>query len=285
MKRVSDAQRYGLFGWPVKHSVSPQMQEAGFRELGIDASYELFEVSPDDLAAAVSDKRMRGYRGWNVTVPHKNAMMDCVDVVEPTARLIGSVNTIVNRDGLLHAYSTDGYGLETSIKRSFDVDVAGNVFLFWGCGGAARATAGHFAANGADSIILVNRTIAKAENLAMVLSEINSDCAVTVLGADDVNPIRTQLEGVDVFIQSTSVGLHVDDPISVPEELLTVGLNVVDMIYRPNQLLKTAVARGCNVTDGRDMLLYQGVRSFEIWTGQKAPVDVMGAALDAGLGR
>ena len=282
---MSDARRYGLFGWPVKHSVSPQMQEAGFRALNLDATYELFEVHPDDLAESVAEKRNNGYAGWNVTVPHKNAMIDLVDEVDPTARLIGSVNTIVNRGGKLQAYSTDGFGLETSIKRSFNMPLAGGTFLFWGCGGAAQATAGHFAANGAASIILVNRTIAKADSLAMVLAKINSDCAVSVFDINDSNAILKQLEGVDVFIQSTSIGLHADDPISVPEELLIPDLNVVDMIYRPNKLMKTAIANGCNVTDGRDMLLYQGVRSFEIWTGQKAPEDIMGAALDNSLGR
>jgi shikimate dehydrogenase len=195
------------------------MQEAGFRALGLDSTYELFEVHPDDLPAAVAEKRQRGYAGWNVTVPHKNAMIDLVDEVDPTALLIGSVNTIVNRDGKLHAYSTDGFGLATSIKRSFDVPVAGGTFLFWGCGGAAQATAGYFAANGAASIILVNRTVAKAENLAMLLSQINPDCTVSVFSIGDSKAILKQLDSVDVFIQSTSIGLHPDDPISVPEEL------------------------------------------------------------------
>lgn len=277
-------QKYGLFGWPVKHSVSPPMQEAGFQAVGIDASYELFEVPPEGLADKVAELKEEGYRGWNITVPHKTAMMDLVDEIEPTAALAKSVNTVVNNDGYLSAYSTDGYGLEMSVKRSFGVGLAGNHFLFWGTGGAAKATAGYFAGQGARRITLVNRTVAKAEALAEIINQVAPDCDVKVLGTDQTDALKGLLEDVAVLIQSTSIGLHADDPLSLPEELLVPGLQIVDMIYRPNKLTEIAHERGCKLANGRDMLLYQGVRSFEIWTGiPEGPADAMGRALDKAL--
>ncbi len=279
-------EKYGLFGWPVKHSVSPPMQEAGFRAVGIDGSYELFEIPPEGLADKVAQLKDEGYRGWNITVPHKTAMIDLVDEVEPTARLAESINTVVNRDGVLSAYSTDGYGLEMSIRRAFDVPLSGNHFLFWGAGGATKATATYFAAQGACAITIVNRTVAKAEKLGEIIKRIAPDCGVTVFAPNEVQAIAAQLSDVDVLIQSTSVGLHKDDPISVPEELLKPGLQIVDMIYCRNKLLELAPQLGCQVTNGRDMLLYQGVRSFEIWTGvDRAPVEAMGQALDEALSK
>ena len=123
-------EKYGLLGWPVKHSVSPQMQEAGFRAIGQDASYELIEVHPDKLAAKVAEMKAAGFKGWNITVPHKTAMAELVDEITPAARLARSINTVCNKDGKLLGYSTDGYGLEMSIKESFQTDIKDNHFLF-----------------------------------------------------------------------------------------------------------------------------------------------------------
>ena len=149
---------FGLLGWPVKHSVSPPMQEAGFRAIGLDASYELIEVPPEQLAAKVAELKTRGFRGWNCTIPHKGGILACLDEVDPAARAAGSVNTVVHRDGRLLGHSTDGYGLEASVREAVGLAVAGQRFLFWGTGGAARATSAWFARRGAAGLTLVNRT-------------------------------------------------------------------------------------------------------------------------------
>lgn len=276
-------QRYGLLGYPVKHSVSPQMQGAGFAALGIEARYDLIEVAPEHLAAKVAELRDAGYRGWNVTIPHKGGIIDCLDEVDPVARQVQSVNTVVNRAGRLHGYSTDGYGLEMAVRESFGLGVAGHHFVFWGTGGAARATSAHFAREGVRQLTLVNRTVEKAEELARLLKTMYPKLQVAVHTPDPAGGVARALTEADALIQCTSLGLHADDPISVPPELLRPSLPVLDMIYRRTALLDAAAGRGCPVADGRGMLLYQGVRSFEIWTEQPGPVEAMRRGLAAAL--
>ena len=278
------AQRYGLLGWPVKHSVSPEMQGAGFRAAGIDATYELIEVPPEKLTDQVEQMKAEGFCGWNITVPHKLAMMELVDEVDPAARIAGSVNTVINRDGHLSAYSTDGYGLARSIQESFDVGLTGGHFLFWGAGGAARATSVHFALEDARMLTIVNRTRSKAVELAETIRQEAPDCIVSVLEPTDMELLREIIPEVDVLIQSTSIGLHADDPIAVPEELLIPELQIVDMIYRKTRLLSRAAELGCKAVDGKGMLLYQGVRSFELWTGlEDGPTEAMREGLNKAL--
>ena len=281
-------QLYALLGYPVKHSVSPQMQEAGFRAIGLEASYELIEVAPEHLEAKVAELKASGCRGWNVTIPHKTAIIEMLDEVEPPARIAGSVNTVVNTgDGRLLGYSTDGYGLEMSIREAFGLELAGGHFLFWGAGGAARATSVYFAVQGARAITLSNRTVSRAEALAETIRRAAPNCETKVLAPAAHGEIKTIIPDVDVLIQATSVGLHAGDPSAVPAELLLPGLRLVDMIYhRKTPLLQLAAERGCRAVDGTDMLLYQGVKSFQLWTGAKPRPRLVGAmrcALTAAL--
>lgn len=276
-------ERYGVIGWPVKHSVSPQMQEAGLHALGRDASYVLVPIDPAEFAAGIADLKAN-FRGWNITVPHKGAMIPLLDEVDPAARIAGSVNTVVNDGGYLRGYSTDGYGLEMAIDEAFGIAVPGNRFVFWGTGGAARATACSFAARGAAELLLVNRTLAKANALADAVRQVNPAVEVAV-AAPDADGLAAQLARADVVIQSTSVGLHADDPAAIPPELLTPQVTLLDMIYRRTKLLDAAEAIGCRVTDGKSMLLHQGVKSLCIWTGSDdPPVEPMRKALYSALG-
>lgn len=276
-------QRYALLGWPVKHSVSPQMQGAGFKALGIAATYELIEVHPNDLGACVARLRDTGFTGWNVTVPHKEHLLDLVDHVDPGASAAGSVNTIINKGGVLHGFSTDGYGLAAALKESFAVQLAQEKFAFIGTGGAARATSVYFACQGAAEIVLINRTVAKAERLASTIANAAPHCRLTVIGLDDGDAIHAALPGSAAIIQGTSLGLHIGDPLPLPPESLPPGVPVMDMIYRVTPFLAGAAGRGCPTADGRGMLLHQGVRSFELWTGRQAPVETMRQGLEAAL--
>ena len=255
--------KYALLGFPVRHSVSPQMQGAAFRWAGIPASYELIEVPPDQLGAVVARLRDQAYAGWNVTVPHKENVLNCVDEVTPEARAAGSVNTVVNRDGILRGHSTDGYGLEAAVRESFGLDVPGRRFLFVGAGGAARATAVWFAQLGAAEVRIVNRTLGKAERIAERIRAVAPGCTVRCVAGAEPAGVVSALSGVDVVIQATSLGLHADDPLPLDVALLLPGMAVMDMIYRRTPFLLEAARRGCRIADGRGMSFYQGARGFE----------------------
>jgi shikimate dehydrogenase len=275
-------ERYGVIGWPVKHSVSPQMQEAGLRALGRDASYVLVPIEPSEFPERIAEMK-ETFRGWNITVPHKGAMIPLLDEVDPAARIAGSVNTVVNDGGYLRGYSTDGYGLEMAIREAFDIPVPGNRFVFWGTGGAARATACSFAARGAAQLLLVNRTLSKAEALADALRQVNPAVSVAI-SAPTAEGLAEELAAADVVVQSTSIGLHADDPPAIPPELLTPQVTLLDMIYRRTRLLDAAESIGCRVSDGKSMLLHQGVKSLCIWTDcTEPPVEPMRTALYTAL--
>jgi shikimate dehydrogenase len=275
--------RYALLGWPVRHSVSPQMQGAGFRALGIEATYELVEVPPEKLAEGVARLVREGFAGWNATVPHKEHLAALVQELDPGAAAAGCVNTVVNRDGVLKGYSTDGVGLARAVAESFGTVVNGARFLFLGTGGAARATAVHFASAGAAEIVLVNRTLSKAETLAASIAAAAPRCPVTCLPLAATAAVGQALGRMDCLIQSTSLGLRAGDPLPLDPALLPPPLAVLDMIYGNTPFLQGARARGCRTADGRGMLLYQGVRSFELWTGMQAPVEAMRAGLEEAL--
>ena len=277
-------QKFGVLGWPVTHSVSPQMQGAGFDSLGIDASYKLLPLDPGEFENGIRQLVADDFRGWNITVPHKAAMLPLLDEIDPPARLAQSVNTVLNDNGKLYGWSTDGYGLERSSREAFGVPAAGAHILFWGTGGAARATACHYAAAGAAQITLINRTQARAEALAEVLRSSQTEASIQVIDRADNHAVRTALSAAGVVVQSSSMGLKPEDPSAIPLEVLPENGRLLDMIYRPTPLLLAARERGWETADGKEMLLYQGVRSFELWTQREAPVASMRAALYAALG-
>lgn len=255
------------------------MQMSAFRALHIGAQYDLIPITPDELKSGVAQLVAKRYSGWNVTVPHKASIIPFLDEIETAAKVSGSVNTIVVREGRLCGYSTDGYGLQMSIKESFNIDINEGRFLFWGSGGAAAAASAHFVNSGAKEIILVNRTVEKAQELKQKLQEISANANIAVYQPHQLSELAVVMKKVDVAIQSTSVGLNSADPISIPLEILCPSLNLVDMIYSETTLLGRARKSGLNVIDGKGMLLHQGVKSFEIWTGKKAPVEMMREAL------
>lgn len=278
-----DRQRYALLGWPVSHSVSPQMQEAGFRALGIDAVYEPIACPPAKLDHTVQRLIHDRYQGWNITVPLKYDIIPCLDVVDPDAARAGSVNTVRNLGGALHGYSTDGYGLARSVEEAFGLTIADCRFTFWGTGGAARATSTYFAAKGAKAIVLVNRTLDRAIDLADAIRASNPQCRVSAFSPDSVDLLEKAIGKTDVIIQATSIGLRPEDPIAIPSPLIACCPNFLDMIYHPTAALHEAKRLGCNTADGRGMLLYQGVRSLALWTDRDPPVEAMRRALDQAL--
>ena len=272
-KTVSDRKKYVVIGDPVGHSLSPGMQNAAFRALGLQAEYTAVRVAKEDLAAFTKDASKR-LAGFNITVPHKNNILPFLTKIESTACAAESVNTVqVAADGTLHGFSTDGYGLEHAVLEANGPSLRDAVICFIGCGGVTPALAFHAAAAGAKEIRILNRTAEKALILAKRLRtqypKLRCESAPLTCAGDFLN-------GADLTVQCTSLGLKAEDPAPVDPALLSRKTFLFDLVYnRETKILSGARALGIPCADGLAMLLHQGAKSFEIWTGQEAPVEEM----------
>lgn len=266
---------YGVFGDPVHHSKSPVMMNAAFRELGINAAYAAFHVKPDRLRDAVYGVRALQYRGVNVTIPHKVEVMQYLDEVDEAARIIGAVNTIVNDDGKLTGYNTDGIGYVRSLKTETGSDLRGKRIVVIGAGGAARGVVHALAQERPSSIRIANRTKDKAVELAKDMS-VFADCSG--MGMEELSAISD----ADLVLNTTSVGMHPHtDQVPAANISFQPGMIVSDLIYNPleTRWLQLAGQAGAVVHRGLGMFLYQGAYAFEYWTGKPAPVEVMREAV------
>ncbi len=254
------------------------MHNAAFEELNLDFVYLAFRVRTEELRDAIAGARSLGIHGLNVTMPHKTAVMKHVDELSSTARSIGSVNTILNAGGRLVGYMTDGVGAMNALKEN-GVDLEGKKLLLLGAGGAAKAIAFHVAQK-AKELKILNRTVQKAEALAEVLGKkFNKKVSGNPLSSELV---KKELEDANILINATSVGMHPDVARSlVDPSWLRPDLCVMDIIYNPleTKLAKDAKSVGAKVVSGIEMLVYQGVASFEIWTSHPAPVKAMREAV------
>ncbi len=269
--------RYLVIGHPVGHSRSPRMQNAAFGFYRRGEPYGALEVSPEDLGNFIDFARSR-LLGVNVTVPFKGAVIEFLDEIDPAARIAGSVNTLRIENGRISGFSTDGYGLERALLNSFGRPLGGAEFMFIGCGGAARATAFHLAGCGARRIRLFNRTPERAVELAEGLRRAVPGVRCEAYALADLEALRRAVASADYLIQATRLGLSDDDPEPFPLEFLEKSPHrpaVFDTIYRDTPLLRCARKLGIPAADGAEMLINQGARSFEIWTGLIAPVAAM----------
>ncbi len=275
---------YLVIGDPIAHSRSPQMQNAGLAALGIAEEYGKLHVKPAELADFVEYARFH-LRGVNLTIPHKEPVIPLVDSISDQAKLAGSVNTLIIRDGRIAGDSTDGYGLEGAIREAFGHDPEKLALFFAGTGGAARAAAFHFAARGARALYFANRTVERAEALAAAVKAAFPAVEVGVAGLRDRTKFREFAAASRVLVQGTSCGLKDDDP--APFDFTWLDgmetLDCFDTIYRPTPFLAEARRRNLRAADGRWMLLHQGARSLELWTGRTAPVEAMRRALEQSL--
>lgn len=276
----------GVWGWPVRHSLSPDMHNAAFAHLGLDWCYVPFAVAPAALPDAVRAVRALGIVGVNATIPHKEALVNLVDEVDPEARAVGAVNTIHNDDGVLRGYSTDGVGFQGALERE-GFDARDKRVVVLGAGGAARSVVWRLVGAGAAHVTVVNRTPERARQLAD-LGNSRGRHVVDAAGLE-ARPLIEAVRAADLLVNTTSVGMHphVDDPLLVPAEALHAGLFVYDLIYTPpvTRLLAAAERRGARAVNGMWMLVLQGAASFRFWTGVEPPVEVMAQALRAGLAR
>jgi shikimate dehydrogenase len=268
----------GIIGDPVEHSLSPAMHNAAFQELNLDFVYVAFRVRKDELKQAIVGAKSLDIRGLNVTMPHKSAVMKYLDEIDPTARLIGAVNTILNKKGRLTGYDTDGIGALKALKEN-GISLNGKKLLLLGAGGAGKAIAFH-AAQEVEELKILNRTAQKAKDLAEVLrKKFGKKIDGNSLSAKTV---RKELEDADIMVNATSVGMHPNDGQSlIDPSWLRSSICVMDIVYNPieTKLAKDAKSVGAKVVSGVEMLVYQGATSFEIWTDRPAPVKVMKQAV------
>ena len=297
---VNASTRYcAVLGHPIRHSASPAMQNAGLRALGLNWRYLAFDVHPDHLRAAIEGARRMGFIGLNLTVPHKLPALEMVDVLDEQARTLGAVNTIVfetrdpsgawapvggldsppDREVRSRGLNTDADAIVQALKEEFAWEsLRGTTVLLLGAGGAARAAALRLGREGLAALYLVNRTQGRAAELAAELAQSCPDTR-TILGYPS--------QSVDLVINATSLGLQAEDPLPIDPQWLQTRRPrfVYDMIYRPMEtgLLRAARSAGGRAANGAGMLLHQGARALELWTGRPAPVKVMRAALAKNL--
>lgn len=271
--------KFAVIGDPIAHSLSPLMHNAALKALGINGTYETVRVPLDELSA-FADHAKKNLNGFNVTVPHKKNIIPLLDELTERAKFADSVNTVTVRGGKLYGDSTDGYGLENALKESFDLSVKNANIVFIGCGGAAHAAATWFAMQGAAGIIILNRSLEKAEHLAETIHSKYPEIKMETYSILDHEAIKKAMKKAHAAIQCTSLGLKEDDPAPIPAELLPDSICYYDTIYKKTRLYQAVTARGIAAATGQGMLLHQGARSLEIWTGRTAPVEIMRDALN-----
>jgi len=266
----------GIIGDPIEHTMSPVMHNTAFEKMGVDYLYLPFRVKKEELGKAIEGMRALNIRGLNVTIPHKVAIIPFLDKLDRLAERIGAVNTIVNDDGVLTGYNTDATGfLQALLERG--IEPAEKKMVILGAGGASRAISFILAERGAHLVIL-NRLLELdwAEELACQISHAFKK-EVKALELNEEN-LLTVLEGADVLINATSVGMYPNiDETPVTANLLSPDLVVLDIVYNPikTRLLTEAEAAGAKTISGLDMFVWQGALAFEKWTGLKAPVELM----------
>lgn len=261
-----------VIGNPVEHSLSPALHNPGYDALDINFAYTAFKVT--DVKEAIGGIRALGIRGVSVTIPHKETVMRFMDKIDPLAQKIGAVNTILNENGVLIGFNTDITGAIRALKEKTSLNNKNVAVL--GAGGAAKGIVFGLKDKGAH-LHIINRTLQHAQKLAEAVGATYSDFA-------NIEKVRT----ADIVINTTSVGMTPNTNASVIEkELLNASQIVMDIVYNPmdTKLIKEAKEAGCQIVYGYKMLLYQAVTQFELFTGRKAPVEIMEDALLKGLGR
>jgi shikimate dehydrogenase len=282
--------RLGVFGDPVAHSRSPQMQNAALEKCGLGMRYAAFHIRAEELAEALHLLPGLGFVGINLTVPHKIAAASLVDELDDFARAVGAVNTVRIEDGRLLGLNTDGPGFARAIRSEFSVDLRDlRVLLLGAAGGAGRAIALQCAREGCERLVLVNRTFEKAQELAAELKSAFIDARVSAPVARleavalEERALRFQIANIDLVVNASSLGPRRSDPPPLPLGVLAPHLMVYDLTYAPTRtaLLNAAASAGARGANGLSMLLQQGALAFEEWFDREAPIDVMRAALQA----
>ena len=267
----------GIIGFPIGHSLSPVFQQAALDHLKLDAIYSTWEIDQRDLGAFIDGLRSPDIKGINVTVPHKEAVLPLLDHVDEWALQAGAVNTIVNRNGALYGYNTDGIGFIKGLRHNAPFELQNKTVLIIGAGGSARGVVRALANESVGIIIIANRSLSRAQSLSTLSIGLGVPAQAISLDWQELSLASVQSE---LIVNCTSVGMaHTSEFGLSPLLLQQISPNsvVYDLVYNPveTQLLKEAVRAGAAVISGIKMLVYQGAASFELWFDSPAPVAVM----------
>lgn len=281
-KLTGTTQNLGVMGWPIRHSLSPVLQNAALEKAGLDYVYVALPVPPEKLRTAVAGLQAMGFAGWNVTIPHKQAIMPLLDEIDEDARIIGAVNTVIHKDGRLIGHNTDVTGFLLPFKRR-GIDLRGKKVALLGAGGAARAVIWGLLREGVSSLAIGVRNPRKAEPL---IEEFAPYGILHIHHWED-EAFREELGEADLLVNTTPLGMtpHTDGMPPVVWQDLKASAIVYDIIYTPahTRFLREAAAHGHTILNGEEMLAGQGAAAFALWTGQEADLDCMLTALRAEL--
>lgn len=281
-----------VLGFPIRHSISPAMHNAALARMAerdavySDWRYFRFEVPPEELPRALALLHAKKFRGVNLTVPHKVLAYDLAEVaVDKSAEVIGAVNTLRWREGGWAGFNTDGHGLASGLREDLGVELNGAHVVLLGAGGAARGAAVECLQRGCASLWIANRTRANLDALLLALAPVAGE--IPVHGFDPARAAEAGVPAGAVVVNATSAGLKPADPMPIALGALREARAVYDMIYNPAEtpLLAAARAAGLPAANGLSMLVHQGARALEIWSGASVPVDAMAGAARAAMGR
>lgn len=265
-----------VIGSPIAHSASPKIYNYGFERLGLDYVYVAFDIKEHEMKDAIAAMRTFRLRGCNVTMPGKTEVVKYMDELSPAARIIGAVNTIVNDNGRLKGYITDGEGAVGSLRDN-GVDVSGRKIVIAGAGGAATAIQVQCALDGAREIVIFNRTVSRAEETAQMIQREVPSCTVKVCDIADTARMTAEIRDSEILINATSVGMKPMEQESIVKDMTAFhpGLTVLDAVYEPveTRLLREAKEAKCHCIGGKSMLLWQAAAAFKLYTGLELPVE------------
>ena len=271
MNLSSKTQLYGILGDPIEHSLSPLIHNAAFQRLDLNAVYLAFRVAPEALGLAFEGIRSLGIRGVNITIPFKQTAIEFIDEIpEDLDRATGAINTIVNRDGQLYGYNTDGVGFLTSLKEDLHFDPKGKTVLVLGAGGSACSVVFSLARAHAEHIVIYNRTQERAQGLTDFVQAYFPETEIETISALD----EVYSQKIDLVVNATSCGMKGNAGSPVDLKRLKHKTSVYDLVYAPSEtmLLNSAKELGWPAVNGLGMLAAQAALSFELWTGKKEGV-------------
>lgn len=271
---------FAVIGDPIEHSKSPEMHNAWYEQMNIDATYIPVHVTPEKLADAVASFKTLGASGWNVTIPHKQAIIPLLDALDPLAERMGAVNTVVRQaDGTLKGYNTDGYGFVRSLEEAIGGEMKDAPILLIGAGGAARGIAHALQLSGYTSITIANRSL---DNAARIIEELQAGNAITLAEAE------MQLQQYKIFIQTTPAGLA-NGSFALPFSMERFPQQAIaaDIVYNPlmTPFLLAAEKKDAQIVNGLGMFVHQGAIAFEHWLGEYPNTNTMIASLTAQLNK
>lgn len=280
MKLSGHTKPFAVLGHPIGHTLSPVMHNASMQELEFDGIYLALDVHPDRLMEVLPSMALMGFAGVNLTVPHKEIAFRGLEKLDASAKLFGAANTVEFTEEGMVGHNTDGYGFLKALEEAFGKTVEGDSVFVLGCGGAGRATALQAAAEGAKSLVLADIDAERVQKLNDEIIGLTPH--VEILQALEKAKQIELCRGCDLVVQASPVGMKKDDPSLLPPEAFRDGQRVFDLIYMypETAFLTTAREAGAQIANGLGMLLHQGARAFEIWTGTAPSVSAMRKALE-----